>query len=137
MALVATAVTVAGLAAAWMAYRRWLGEPREVGDRAPGAGKAPAPVPATARARGVAYNAFYVDELYHLVFVRPFREIADFLWHVVDDRVIDGAVNGVGRLTESAGEVTRRLQTGYVRTYLLLTLLGAALLAIYLIWMVR
>ena len=35
----------------------------------------------------------------------------------VDDRVVDGAVNGVGRVLTLAGGQLRKLQTGYVRSY--------------------
>jgi len=45
-----------------------------------------------------------------------------------DRTVIDGAVNGVGSLTRDAGDVLRKAQTGYVRTYALGIAIGAVLL---------
>ncbi|HEX5949165.1 MAG TPA: hypothetical protein VFZ45_06340, partial [Actinomycetota bacterium] len=47
---------------------------------------------------------------------------------VLDTRLLDGAVNGIGRAFLRLAEVGRRLQTGLVRTYALALLLGAAAL---------
>jgi NADH-quinone oxidoreductase subunit L len=47
--------------------------------------------------------------------------------------IIDGAVNGVGRVIRATGGSLRRIQTGYVRQYALGMVLGTvALLA----WMI-
>jgi len=49
---------------------------------------------------------------------------------VVESKVIDGAVNGVGAALRSLGGGLRRVQTGFVRQYALFIVLGAvALLA--------
>jgi NADH-quinone oxidoreductase subunit L len=45
-------------------------------------------------------------------------------------RVIDGFVNGVGRLVELKSEVLRLFQTGYVRNYALSMLLGGVIIII-------
>ena len=43
------------------------------------------------------YNKYYVDEIYAALFVRPLLWIStNVLWHVVDESMIDGTVNGVG-----------------------------------------
>ena len=46
----------------------------------------------------------------------------------LDRVVIDGAVNGIGALFGGTSVRFRRLQTGYVRTYSLFILGGAAIL---------
>jgi len=125
LALVATAVALGGLALAWAMYR-------------PGT---PLVDPARlATAMGGAYRTlrgkFYVDELYAWGLVRPFTRIADFLWHRVDDGVVDAAVNAVGRGAVALGQGSRRWQTGYVRTYGLGIVIGAAALAAWLLWLV-
>jgi len=48
-----------------------------------------------------------------------------------DRTVIDGGVNGVGRVVQWTGGALRRLQTGYVRNYALGVALGAVLLMGY------
>jgi NADH-quinone oxidoreductase subunit L len=47
------------------------------------------------------------------------------LWRAFDDTVIDGLVNGAGRLVTASSQVLRRLQTGYVQNYALGVLAGA------------
>jgi hypothetical protein len=44
---------------------------------------------------------------------------------VVDQRIIDGAVNGLGNAVGRLAAVGRRMQSGLVRTYALAFLLGA------------
>jgi NADH-quinone oxidoreductase subunit L len=78
-------------------------------------------------------NKYYVDEIYMQFIVNPLRELARFLAEIVDQRGIDGAVNGVGELSLAAGRGLRRLQTGYVRHYALAILLGAIALIAYFI----
>ncbi len=97
-----------------------------------------------------------IDELYGLLFVRPyirlsnflalildwrfwhdwfhervlrdtFLKITDFLANPIDKLVIDGAVNGTGRLVARASGGLRKLQTGFVRNYALLMLAGVVL----------
>jgi NADH-quinone oxidoreductase subunit L len=48
-----------------------------------------------------------------------------------DRRVIDGAVNGTGRVTTLVGGRLRASQTGLVRTYALAVVLGTAALVVY------
>jgi NADH-quinone oxidoreductase subunit L len=70
-------------------------------------------------------NAWYVDWLYDRIVVRPLFAASDVLARVFDTRVIDGAVNGVGRAVVAWAASLRRLQTGYVVNYALTMLAGA------------
>ena len=73
------------------------------------------------------------DEIYQDVFVGPLRGFAQFLWQIVDVRIIDGAVNGVGLGIGAASQRLRRVQTGLVSNYALAIALGmVVLLAIFL-----
>ena len=49
----------------------------------------------------------------------------------IDRDVIDGAVNGLGRVFRSAGGGLRRVQTGLVRNYALAIVFGAVLLVVF------
>ena len=44
---------------------------------------------------------------------------------MVDTKVIDGAVNGIGGLVKRAATTGRLVQTGFVRTYAIVLFLGA------------
>ncbi|PYS14691.1 MAG: NADH-quinone oxidoreductase subunit L [Acidobacteria bacterium] len=73
-------------------------------------------------------NKYYVDEIYDSVVVWPVvRMSGEFLWKFVDAFMIDGAVNGIGRLVRGSGAGLRHMQSGYVRTYAGWILLGGVL----------
>jgi NADH-quinone oxidoreductase subunit L len=78
-------------------------------------------------------QAYRVDDLYGRVLVAPGRRLAEVAAFTVDSRVIDGAVNGVGRLVRDAGNWARPLQTGFVRNYGVLFLGGALIVVVWLV----
>jgi NADH-quinone oxidoreductase subunit L len=57
--------------------------------------------------------------------MRPFIALARFLARVVDPRGIDGLVNGTARLVGLGGRGLRLGQTGYLRSYTMVFLVGA------------
>jgi NADH-quinone oxidoreductase subunit L len=113
-------------------------------------------LPSTAGFWSFANARMYWDYAYNRVFTQPFERIAVFLADVVDWRflhdyfhdsvlyrgfngiaeilsqpvdlgIIDGAVNGIGRLTRWFSGGLRQIQTGYVRTYALTLMVGVIL----------
>ena len=76
---------------------------------------------------------YYVDEAYMEVIVRPTREMGGFLASDVDRGLIDGIVNGVGRVTAGLAPVFGGMQAGLVREYAFSILIGAAAILAYLI----
>lgn len=60
-------------------------------------------------------------------FIRPFRAIASFFSRVLDPLGIDGVVNGTARLVGLSGQGVRLGQSGYLRNYTLVFLVGAIL----------
>jgi NADH-quinone oxidoreductase subunit L len=75
----------------------------------------------------LSYNKFYVDEIYHVLFVRPFRWLASGLFEFVDRFVIDLIfVNGAAWVTDVLGRITRWAQNGQIHRYLVGVLIGAA-----------
>jgi NADH-quinone oxidoreductase subunit L len=75
-------------------------------------------------------NKWYVDELYRAIIVRPLNMLGKvFVW--LEKWVIDGAVNGVGRLVQYGGRQLRLLQSGQVGGYVLLMVIG--ILALFLV----
>lgn len=65
-------------------------------------------------------NKFYFDEIYDFCIVKPLAFISDFFREFVDQTIINGIVNGVGRGTLFVGKRLRRLQTGNVGFYLVI-----------------
>ncbi len=76
-------------------------------------------------------DKFRIDELYDVVVVQPLFAMADAAASIVDRGLIDGAVNGVGRVVRGASRSWRRLQTGNVQHYALSFLVGALALLFY------
>ena len=74
------------------------------------------------------------DRFNEAVFMRTGQQLTQVLVKT-DEAVIDGAVRGVGRLALGSGSILRGMQTGFVRSYAALILIGAALL-IAAIWVV-
>ena len=79
------------------------------------------------------YNKYYVDEIYDATVVEPIKNGSDFLWHGVDENIIDGAVNGSATTVGWLSSHLRKLETGFVQSYALAILIGAVLVTGYLI----
>ena len=71
------------------------------------------------------WNKWYVDEIYDAIVVRPYVALSRFFWQVIDARIIDGAVDGVGRLVVAIGSAGRFVQSGLTQQYLFVMLIGA------------
>jgi NADH-quinone oxidoreductase subunit L len=85
--------------------------------------------------RTLLLNKYYVDEIYDATVVQPIRIVStEGLWKVVDVKVIDGAVNGVGQTVTGSSELVRRLQTGSVRAYAASLFLGVVAILGYYLW---
>jgi NADH-quinone oxidoreductase subunit L len=70
-------------------------------------------------------HKYYVDEVASALIVEPIKRGSVLLWRLFDDLLIDGAVNGSGRLVVLAARIFRQVQTGYVQNYALGILAGA------------
>jgi NADH-quinone oxidoreductase subunit L len=77
---------------------------------------------------------FWHDFMHDSVLVEPFKATASFVANPIDVGVIDGTVNGVARLIENGSLKLRKTQSGYVRNYALLILLGVAAVLAWLIF---
>ncbi len=107
-------------------------------------------------------NKYYFDELYNAVIIQPAiglakfsykfdsqividpivnavgrfgRWLSDWLRRAVDNPIVDGAVNGVGRVTAAFGEFMRATQTGQVQNYLLVA--GVTVLLLLALFLLR
>jgi NADH-quinone oxidoreductase subunit L len=76
-------------------------------------------------------RAWYVDQLYQRIVEAPGRAIANFSAFVIDAKVIDGTVNGVGALVRAGGSRLRTVQSGFVRNYALAVAVGAVAILAY------
>jgi NADH-quinone oxidoreductase subunit L len=109
LVVVSVVLAVIGVVSAWARFSKKpeLGEPT-------GFGK-------------VLANKWYVDELYNVIVVKPLDLLAQFLTFF-DKNIIDGIVNGVGRLVQYGSRQLRLLQSGLVGGYVLLMVVGILIL---------
>ncbi len=113
---------VVALAGIFVAYRFYVTDPALPGRLAE-------------RARGayrLLFNKYWIDEVYDSLVVQPIYRTSMRLWEGFDNAVIDGAVNGVGRVVERGSGLLRLAQTGYVQAYALLITLGLVVVLGYL-----
>ncbi|WP_082161505.1 NADH-quinone oxidoreductase subunit L [Rufibacter radiotolerans] len=74
------------------------------------------------------YNKYYVDELYNALFVKPVMALSTGLYRFVEKGIIDPIVNGFGKVTLGGGRSLRFVQSGATGSYILLMVLGIALI---------
>ena len=72
----------------------------------------------------VARRDLLQDDFNETLFMRPGQELTKAL-AVIDEKVIDGAVRGVGSITLDVASGVRKTQTGFVRSYALWVIVGA------------
>jgi NADH-quinone oxidoreductase subunit L len=69
-------------------------------------------------------DKWYIDELYNFIVVKPLQWLARFMNSFFEKKVVDGIVNGVGRLVNYTSRQVRLLQSGLVGNYVLLMVLS-------------
>jgi len=108
-------VVLAGVGVAWLVFGR-----RDIPETAP---QRVSPVTYAAR------KDLFGDAFNEVVLMRPGQETTKALV-AFDDKGIDGVVNGVAAFTAGLSDRLRRLQTGFVRSYALAILGGAAFVVV-------
>lgn len=118
MPLIALVVALAGICLAWVIYsKKWISAEK--------IGKAFAPI------YTLLSRKYYFDELYERVIV--VRILLDGLFYLVqlfDTYIVDGIVNGVGKLPVISGSVLRRFQTGQLQSYGLAIAIGILIIVV-------
>ena len=104
---------VIGLAIAWFIY---LGDPERPKRLAKSLGGL----------YKLVYGKYFVDEIYGALIIKPLIWGSEhILWHVVDEGMIDGTVNGAADAARAAGGQARKLQSGNARSYATWVIIGA------------
>jgi NADH-quinone oxidoreductase subunit L len=113
----ALAIALTGIGFAWLMYRKREGMAASVASTF-------RPVYTLWR------NLYWVDEFYEAVVLRPFYAVSRF-FAGFDRWVVDGLVNAAGIVTDIVGQILKLFQTGYVRNYALLFLMGVVAILVY------
>jgi NADH-quinone oxidoreductase subunit L len=120
MMIFSMAVAAAGIYLAYKMYMKQPELPEKVTEKIP-------------VVYDLVYNKYYVDEIYDAAVVEPIKSGSDFLWHGMDEKVVDGAVNGSATTVGWLSSHLRKLETGFVQNYALAILIGVVLITGYLI----
>jgi NADH-quinone oxidoreductase subunit L len=115
--LAAASIAVA-LAGVLVAYRRYMTRPVQE---------------ETGKGWDFVEHGYRVDDLYGATIVLPGKRASEALAFTADAKVVDGAVNGVGRLAQRLSAALRPLQTGFVRSYGVGILAGTVGLVVWLL----
>jgi NADH-quinone oxidoreductase subunit L len=117
--LIGGVISIAGIGLAWVVYRRQPGTTARLIERFPWAHR-------------FLVNKWYFDELYEAMFVRPVTTIGAFSRRVIETDFVQGTiVGGATGIVRVGTSLARSIQTGYLRAYALLLLLGVAALTLY------
>jgi len=112
-------ISIAGIALAWHVYLRR----RDT---------APALIRRFPRLHGFLSSKWYFDELYEAVFVGPAATMGSFGRRVIETDFVQGTIaGGATGIVRVGTSFARAIQTGYLRAYALLLLLGLAGLTLY------
>jgi len=107
---ISSTLIVISIGLAWSLYRKYSVPPANTGF-----GK-------------ILENKWYMDELYQMIIINPLKWIAAFFNNILEIKLIDGTVNGVGKFVNYSSRQLRWLQSGQVGAYILLMVIGMLLL---------
>jgi len=119
--VISVAVALSGIFIAYVFYIRSPRIPRALATRFPTSYK-------------LLYNKYYVDEIYNVVFVNSTIKGSEIIYDKFDLKVIDGAVNGTATATGFSGKILSYFQSGLIKDYALIFLLGAIIFLGYLLF---
>jgi NADH-quinone oxidoreductase subunit L len=125
--LMFTAISVAaallGFGLAWLLYYKRVDLPQKIAGSLGGL------------YQGVVHK-YYIDELYGALFVKPLiAGSTRILWHGVDQKIIDAAVNDAGEGARYVSDEVRQMQSGNIRSYAGWIAAGSAAVIAFMIWM--
>lgn len=72
----------------------------------------------------IIYNKYYVDELYASIITKPLDWLSGVFHKVIDNQIIDGFVNGIGKSFVWTSGIVRQIQTGSIGFYILIMVAG-------------
>jgi NADH-quinone oxidoreductase subunit L len=112
-------ISIVGIAIAYRVYMQREGTTLRLRDRMTGV-------------HNFLSHKWYFDELYDAVFVRPIGGFGNFGRTVIESRFVQGfVVGGAVGVVRAGTSFARGIQTGYVRAYALLLVIGVLALGLY------
>ncbi len=79
----------------------------------------------------LAFRKYYVDEILTAIIIRPLLGFGRAAARLIEGDALDGGSRGVAWLLRGTSAALRRLQSGYMRNYALVILVGVVLIIVY------
>src|SRR5713226_6283505 len=77
------------------------------------------------------FHKYYVDEILTAIIIRPLLGFGRAAARLIEGDALDGGSRGVAWLLRGTSAALRRLQSGYMRNYALVILVGVVLIIVY------
>jgi NADH-quinone oxidoreductase subunit L len=75
----------------------------------------------------ISFNKFYIDEFYAMIVTKPLNNLSSY-YKKLDAEVIDGFVNGLGKVTMNLSRNLKTIQTGYTGFYIFAMVVGIVII---------
>lgn len=79
-------------------------------------------------------KAFYVDEIYDFLFVRPLKTLSRWVANIFEPYLIEGSLEGAVGLTQGISRKLQLMQSGQIRSYAAWMVAGAVFVIVYLVF---
>jgi NADH-quinone oxidoreductase subunit L len=122
-AAIFTVLAIVAMGAAYVLYRSNYNEKQQV-----------EPLEKLGPLYALSKGKWFLDEIYRALIVVPFYTLATVFSQVIDKGAIDAVVNGVGSTLRGMSTQIRDIQTGFVRSYGLVMLLGVVMMVAYMVF---
>lgn len=79
-------------------------------------------------------RAFFVDEIYDIVFVTPLKAVSRVINSLCEPFIFDGTVQAAVKMTQGTSRLLQRIQGGLIRSYAAWMVVGAVLIVVYFVF---
>ncbi len=128
---VSAVVSVVGIA---LAYGRYVQGTASDPRQGRGAGWATSVTKLFKPLEPAAQSRWYVDEIYSALIVSPLLALSQWFDRVIDQGIVDGAVNLIGQANLAVGNALRKVHNGLVPTYALSLFVGVVAMVLYFVF---
>ncbi len=110
--IISVLIAITGIAVAYKWYKTDWEKPKLIAEKFKGI-------------YNLLFKKYLLDEFYFKIIIDPINDISKgFLWKITDDKIIDGFVNGLAKVTIGFGEFIRKMQSGIAQNYALIMVFG-------------
>lgn len=76
-------------------------------------------------------KAFYIDEIYDFIFVKPLEKLSRFIDNFLEPKIFEGSMHGAVDVTQGSATLLQKMQSGQIRSYVAWMVLGAVIMIVY------